>query len=642
MSRTAKLTGLVALLASATALACGPDFPFEFLSHRDKTVARLPDGLFLLEAQRLVDPPAHRYPVVEHDAFAASGDGAGPREQALYEKGAPLWHEYKRDASRPPFEKLLALPERERKAYTLPALYSLAESSEPTEAHRHFEQLRALVEAGWADPLGLAAASLGEEAKLALTAGDDARAITLYARQAAHGSENGATSLLFVARQLLTDEARLKKALAEPMVQRLMATYLWTRSTEWWWENNGHAEAQAPAMNTVLAHLLALPHVAGGDRLAAALFRAGRFEEAARLVEPEQSPIAHWVKAKLLLRRGERVKADQELEAAAAGYPLSERWTQDFDLDFRPRQQIEMERTIIALGRDDFDGAMRHAEASCSWEDVAYLVERVLDVETAKRLLSAPAPTVNPCKELEPLQQQDSNDAYAVVNQREKLKVVLARRLLREGKGRDALPWFDDTLRPDAEKYLAALSDEGTGLTRAQHLYEAAQLARHKGMELLGYEGTPDYASFEGMYDPGLELDHDAGVSDEEWRRYTASGPRYPMRFQYRAQASRLAELAANQVDHRSQAFTALLCKAAAWVGSGDQARVEALWKRSVKEGPYLQEPIIFAEQCPEPRFVPPPVKVKPFHVRIRWIVLGGGVLALGALGLVLARRRRA
>lgn len=628
---------LVALVTSSPVLACGPDFPFEFLSDRDRTIAQLPDSLFMLEAGRLVSRPAHPLPVVEGEEPQSAREGGGARERALYGEGAALWKAGQRHAARAKFLQLLALPEADRRWFTVMASYDVALVSDVDEARTKFQALRALVEQGWADPLGLAVASLGEEAHLALERGEDAKAVALYALQASHGSQGGRVSLLYVARQLTGDEARLSKALNDPLVQRLMATYLWTRSTESWWTERTHGLGA----EEVLAKLLQLPQVSGADHLAAALFRAGRFEEAQRLVEKEQSPIAHWVKAKLLMRRGDRLAADHELELAASGYSMNEQWGVPYQPDYRPRQQLELERAIIALSRDDFEGAMRYARASCSWQDQAYLAERVLDVDTVKRLLDAPQPSPDPCELLRPEQVEDSSTGWLPPKPGEALRSVLARRLMRLGRGREALAYFPEGLRPKAEQYVRSLEQGKAGRTaleRARALAEAAVLARTEGLELLGLEGEPDFRWTDGAFDPGASL-HDAGVTAEEWRRWNASAPRFSTRFQYRAEASRLAEASANELSPRSQAFTVMLCRAAGYVRRDDEARFQALWSRAVKEGPLLREPMVFGQECPQPRFVDPPAPRRK-ALRKRALVVPAALTMVVALAVWGLRRR--
>ena len=180
-------------------------------------------------------------------------------------------------------------------------------------------------------------------------------------------------------------------------------------------------------------------------------------------------------------------------------------------------------------------------------------------------------------------------------------------------------------------------------LVRAKGLAEAAHLARHRGLELLGFEGAPDFGWTRGYYEPGREPT-DAGVTPEEWRRWTASGPKVSERYHYRAEASRLAEEAANLLSPRSPAFNAMLCRSAAYIRYRDEPRFRALWRRAVKEGHLHAQDMAFGYQCPVPAFVAPP---EPRHARrplrkryvAALVVLGAAVLGMGAAWVV---RRRA
>jgi hypothetical protein len=154
-------------------------------------------------------------------------------------------------------------------------------------------------------------ASYGEEAHVLLRADDEVGAIRLYAVQAAHGSQSGATSLLFVARRLVGSEARLRRALRDPLAQRLMTTYAWTRGQEEWSESAKHPS------NRLLDALAVTPALAGADRLAAAAWRMGRFDLAARFADKQGTPLGLWVQAKLALRRGDRGAAELLLDRAA-------------------------------------------------------------------------------------------------------------------------------------------------------------------------------------------------------------------------------------------------------------------------------------------------------------------------------------
>lgn len=128
------------------------------------------------------------------------------------------------------FAAVLALPPDQRRLRAAWAAFSLGRAERMMNAADAavvaFQRTRNEVQQGADDPLQLAVASLGEEARVELSRGRHARAVALYAEQAAHGSDNGRNSLRRVAEQLLAQPAQLKAQLADPLVQRLLVTYV--------------------------------------------------------------------------------------------------------------------------------------------------------------------------------------------------------------------------------------------------------------------------------------------------------------------------------------------------------------------------------------------------------------------------------
>src|SRR5579859_4184443 len=213
-----ELAGALALaLAPALAAACGPDFPSELLRDRSDTLLQLPEGAFNFEASRLV-AASERLPVVEitgtdADAVTRASIEKGwwgekqtlvdaarnaPNAQTAYTAAAGLPEDARRylagaaafahgdfSGAAARFDSVLALPEAERTQYGLWAQFmrgrAAAAQHQADPARSAFEATREAVLHGVADPLGVDAASLGEQAKLALDAGDDASAIALYA-----------------------------------------------------------------------------------------------------------------------------------------------------------------------------------------------------------------------------------------------------------------------------------------------------------------------------------------------------------------------------------------------------------------------------------------------------------------------------
>lgn len=118
---------------------------------------------------------------------------------------------------------------------------------------------------------------------------------------------------------------------------------------------------------------------------------------------------------------------------------------------------------------------------------MAYLAERVLDVEALKRLVDANPSPLDACAGL-------ASSTWLSTSQPVALRALLARRLLRAEREREALRYFEGETRALAEKYVVALEAaraERAPLVRAAHWYEAAKVAREHGMELLGFEGPP-------------------------------------------------------------------------------------------------------------------------------------------------------
>lgn len=663
------------------ARACGPFFPPELLSDRAGTLAELPEGAFALEATRLVPKPVDAFKVVEvvEDADEqgepkGARAGGGPKETALYAAGAKAFHAGDMAEARARFLDVLALPAEERRHFSTFAAYMLGRTAGAGlqhEARPRFAEVRELARQGFDDPLGLAVASLGEEARLLLEQGDDAGAIRLYAEQAAHGSSGGTTSLLLVARALKRDEARLRAALKEPVAQRLMATYVWTRGREWVWtdeDGQGHVKR-------VLEALAEVPQLAGADRLAAGAWRAGRFDLAERFAAQESTPLAAWVKAKLALRRGDRKAAEELLEVAAAGMPEAENWAGESEIGtLRPRTRAAGERALLTLLRGDFPLSAERMMESCSWPDIAYVAERVLTMDELQHFLTT-LPEEHCAPELGEVWDDDARSETNAPNTlKARLRLLLGRRMLRSGAGEKALEYFQGTkFEEPARKYVEArqrADAASDAVDKARALYEAAKLARRSGMEVLGTEVAPDWAEVDGMYDKGEysghgELPPEAEearkkmaelplVSDAEQQRRKAHAPPHEVRFHYRSTAADLAEQAAELVPKRSQAYAMLLCHAARFTSGNEPERAPRLWRTYVKNGALLtgeDNLMFFGQNCPEPDFERARAQQSKSKSKVtfNWkglrrrtlAAVGGGALVPVLLGAALMRRRK-
>ena len=286
-------------------------------------------------------------------------------------------------------------------------------------ARAAFQATRRYAEAGAPDPMGLAVASLGEEARLDLIeagliespwpvpeiAVDDAaaprliaNAVRLYADQANRGSKVGLLSLGEVARRLMDPDLDRRRILAEPIVRRLLVAYVASKQPDYTWDDTTDLDSIVAG---TIERVLSQPAPEPGpdlDRLAALAYQGGRYDLAEKLSEKASQPLGLWVRAKLALRRGDRADAVKDWMAAltAAGQdgPAA---SLDQDAKTRLRGEVAVMRLSEGEYRDSLQLLFPVAETY--WGDVIYIAERVLTVDELKAFvdgLPPPSATLRP------------------------------------------------------------------------------------------------------------------------------------------------------------------------------------------------------------------------------------------------------
>lgn len=685
-------------LPLGSALACGPDFPLRLLDNRSQSLAELPEGNFRFEISRLgqaiaglkvVNDALHSGDAAEYaeqrdyaeqadltapqqelvkrlrgltDAHEVQAQGASlPSELVLYLAGAVAFSVGDHGLAAEYFRKVLALPAEQRRLRSTWAAYSLgralfAQSTETNaspdllaQARKAFEQARQLSIDGFSDPLELGVASLGEEARVARTAGDWNSAIELYATQNRHGSGVGYTSLkLLVADLTAMPEAQLTPLLEGKPVQQLITASLISRLG---WSFGD----QPPAEQKLIKLLQASTRgsLDNADRLAAMNYQQGDYASARAFLEHAgDGGLAWWLRAKLAMRDGDRSAAAAAYAKAARAFPQEEFWgerrTPDWAFEtLEPKCRVEGESAILALQRGDYLQAFDQLYRSKDiyWFDAATVAERVLTVDELKQYVDTQVPAP-------PALSQQDRDNYVPLPVAAKLRNLLGRRLLREERYDEAVAYFDsETLQQKAKWYGELRHDAESKWwpsKRAFAYFNAATMARFHGMDLLGYEMAPDYATFGGNYSlESVELKVGPLVADEEVKRQQASAAQPDLRYHYRYIANDLASRAADHLPHTSQAFAAVLCAATGW--NPGQAEKSAFYTRYVKEGPYVDWAVFFGEQCPYPDFQnadkryvtqalsPVRATLRPYK---KWLEIGA-VVAFTAVALVLINRRK-
>lgn len=687
------------------ALACGPDFPMRLLDNRAQTLAELPEGSFRFEVSRLGQAIAGLKPATEatrnpdysyddlpsyvEQRNQAEQIGLTPPQQAvverlraltdidqvaaeaanlpdelrLYALGATAFNVGEHQRAVEAFQQLLALPADQRRLRSTWAAYSLgralfavsteAGSGDPValqdQARAAFRQAREMSIAGFSDPLELGIASLGEEARVAYTADDWESAIGLYAIQNLQGSPVGYSSLLQLAQGLSVEsDERLGQLLKTKAVQRLVTAYLLSR-VGWW-------DGEEPSGEKRLVKLLqtnARDNLDDADRLAAVSYQHGDYANAQAFVQKApDTGLAWWVRAKLALRDGDKVAAAAAYAKAAQAFPNDESWgsrrTPDWNYEsVQPKCRVEGESAILALQRGDYLQAFDQLYRGQSnyWYDAAAVAERVLTVDELKQYVDAQVPAP-------PALSQEDRDNYVPLPVAASLRNLLGRRLLREGRFDEAPAYFDNPdLQNKARAYGQLRQDAESKwwpTRRAEAYFHASWMARTWGMELLGYEMAPDYASLGGNYSlEPVELNVGPLVAEGEVQRQQASAAQPDVRYHYRFVATALASQAADYLPHTSQAFAAVLCKAVGYNSSLEEQ--SALYQRYVKEGPYVDWAGDFGHQCQEPDFGKANKRyvtqaLDPIRSALRPYKAGlevGGVVLVVAVGLGLISRRR-
>ncbi len=685
-------------LPLGSALACGPDFPMRLLDNRGQSLAELPEGNFSFEVSRLShainglknvtagadysDEPdsvalrdqaeqvglsAEQQLLVKHlrsltDARQVETEGAQlPPELRWYLAGAVAFGAGDSALAASYFKKVLALPAEQRATRSTWAAYSLgralfAMSAEADAAPdlleqsaKAFEQTRQLSIDGFSDPLELGVASLGEEARVVRTAGDWNRAIELYATQNLHGSAVGYTSLKLLMADLMTlPEDQVAELLKGQPVQQLVTASLISRL--------GWSFGDQPANEQKMIKLLqnsTRGSLDNADHLAAMNYQQGDYASAKAFLEHAgDGGLAWWLRAKLAVRDGDKTAAAAAYAKAAQAFPQNESWgdrrTPDYDYEsLQPKCRVEGESAILALQRGDYLQAFDQLYRSQGiyWFDAATVAERVLTLEELKQYVDTQVPAPPPLT-------QQERDNYVPLPVAASLRNLLGRRLLREGHYEEALAYFDnDGLRHKARLYgeqRQAADSAWWPTRRAAALFNAAWTAREWGMDILGYEMAPDYATLGGNFIlENAELKVGPLVAEDEVKRQQASAAQPDQRYHYRFVATALASKAADNLPHTSQAFAAVLCEASGWNSS--LAEQSAIYQRYVKEGPYVEWAADFGHQCPYPDFENADKRyvtqvtdaarsaLRPYKTPLQI----GSVLAFAAVALMMFKRRR-
>ncbi|MCX5662479.1 MAG: hypothetical protein NTW19_22590 [Planctomycetota bacterium] len=526
-----------------------------------------------------------------------------PREFDLYIRGLVAFRRGEVEPARAQWKALLDLPPEQRQARSVWAAYMLGRSCEnvggvdAAEEIRWYAQARELARTGFSDHLGLAVASVGWEAKAALAQGKADRAVELYLMQADAGDPTALPSLRTATKQLFaSDPATLRRAAERPAVARALNAALVSRPDRGAISEDGdtkppQAKAWLEAIEAVGAR-----DVAGADLCAWAAYECGDAAAAQRWADraPAQSAIAQWIRAKLLLRAGKTEAALEALGKAAKLFPTKENWPaleDEAGSVSSPAGIVRGEAAMLRMARREYTAALDLLLRGDYWLDAAYVAERVLTPDELKQYVDKAWPTAPEPPPTEPrgwARQTRELEARAATN----IRGLLARRLTRVGRWREAGPYFPAAMRPALEAYVKAIrsgrDEKRSAAARANDLWEAAKWARHAGMDLMGTELDPDWSVYGGAYDLGdsarARADRKAatklaGMTPDESERAKAQRAAPALRFHYRYIAAGHAWAAIALMPDDSEETARRLCVAGGWLKALDPKAADRFYK---------------------------------------------------------------
>jgi tetratricopeptide (TPR) repeat protein len=545
-----------------------------------------------------------------------------PRGIADYWKAARAWRGGDLPAARIAWQAILDLPANDSSHRAVWAAWMLAKTSPNQSAALPFYQKTiALAESGCSDVLGLSALALGW---LAMAETDPVAKLKGYFNAACSGNEDMLVSLRWQLPTVLDDESAMNRAASDPLAREIVTALRFVMYQNPELPGKPETNAKDTWLDLLENHPSAKPSPAAAKAAWTCYSRAD-FDGAWRWLEhaPPDAGEVLWLRAKLALRDGKLNEAARFFAKAAPFYqfasggnapePMLEEtcWHHHASrLDWM-RGQFQSDRAIVHIGRGEFLRAMDFLTKASYNNDAAYLAERVLatDELVAWVKRNRPAPKADPAQPMFLL----GGDGGAWEGDR--LRYLLARRLAREFRFREAAEFMPHALRRMFDHYVLlhreAKHESWPDETKAAILWEIASLRRRLGMEFFGYEGAPDNTRWDGNY-PGVDYvsrryqksgwsfdwnendllihgpqkpEHIAvpPISREEIQRLAPHVRRVESRFHYRYDAAEIAWRAAKLLPDNDPRTLYVLHEAGRWIADRDPRSADRFYQEIIR-----------------------------------------------------------
>jgi hypothetical protein len=483
-----------------------------------------------------------------------------------------------------------------------------SDPNNPKDAIHWYEMTRELASHGFEDSLGLAAASLGWQARAELDLGHVDRALILYARQARTGDPLALSSLQFTCREALKKGPETLNTIARSSEARDAMTAFVVSDHHGSWEDPWYDPAEeaqeredaqpkpgapVPDITAWLKAIQAagIKDASGADRLAWAAYLGGDFAAARDWAQraPQDAPMALWVRARLLLRDGQVADAQKLLDEVARTLPdlkMSEDdesvygpWGNNLKTNSLSLAHAEDGALLLTQGR--YQPALDHFLRGGFWLDAAYVADRLLTVDELKAYVDSTWPA-SAAVGRPTLAEGDYMSAGFISPEpgqvAHDLRYLLGRRLVRNGRLTDAKAYLPSDLYPLLDA-LARAEKEGNDRTRpadqrARSLFQAACITRRQGMELAGTENDPDWTFVQGSYEingfpHAVEQRAENKLvvpAKDETARAAKSAAEPAKRFHYRYRAADLAREAAALLPDGSEDKARMLATGGGWI----------------------------------------------------------------------------
>jgi tetratricopeptide (TPR) repeat protein len=562
----------------------------------DLAVALRRDGTPEPECKLILDAHAEARARLRRGEVADVIDGL-PAEFASYFRGSMAFRNGDNTSARYEWESILNLPPAERHFKSTWAAFMLGKllaETDPQRAIESLQQVRTLANSGFADSAGLAAASVGWEARAHRLQGDFRRSLELYIEQHAAGDESAMNSLRFVASDALYRAKNHSLLVTNPLVRRVITAFAISGDGIYWPDSGEPHEAIAKCLAAFGSVEVTDPDEA--EMLALAAYRGAVFDAAQRwLKRAPTTALTLWLQAKLQLRAG---KVNQALSLLAKAHGMLPDPLEDEepphetladnvfvpDGNIYPRQHILGEMGVLHMARRDYTQALDCFLRAGFWADAAYVAERVLTTDELKAYVDREWETYS--------SEKDASSHKTTRSVRPYIRHLLARRLVRNFL--PARAYFPDDLQPKYDELMTNLNrGENESLPsadRASGWFEGAKLLRRHGIELIGTELEPDWHLTDGSFERSLTVTSRTNdnpkvlaPSADELSRARRHHADPEERFHYRYQAAFIALQAASLLPDNSDQKAQILHTAGTWLKDRDPQTADIFYKHLVR-----------------------------------------------------------